>query len=463
MQIKPVIHNQQYSAIKASQTTSNQSSTDKQTSTKTIPSNDDYVVYTQTEKEQITYNVKSLRNQATFNSANPPNQQKEDISQVELSIKVNDDELLLKNLEFHASGNNYQSIKIDQITGERQWGSLKGENNIDAFDQIRKRLNVEQNKKMSYITPSQDWLELADKLSDEELNDLVDIIYDISDSVFLENESGEEVEFIVSQLNALSEEELSSSIATMAHLRDQAEIGKNFYQRPERYGKVTDVDDFIAASPIFHYEEGDLLREYSTLMFSSELSDDERSTVNEHLLNMDYAAAGGLISSTAQVEDDSKQQLFSLLSGHETEELMEVFSYLGNLANKDTFTSQYEIEDEEGKQSLATVFDPVDGVNQKLLIESLFNVEQTSGLDTVKEFIRQTVEYTDQVQSNAWQKIAESSEESTHSLSKEDIDLLLNQASEEVTSKHHQIMTSAFKTDRPGGNMVSSTVFSEGD
>jgi len=430
MEIKPSSQSQPSSFIKTKLESSNQDLTNVK------KSNEDYITYTQPNGEQVTYDLKSLRNQPEFDSDDVV---KRDMSHLGMRMGAQ------------------HSIWINMETGEQTFGQLNGKDKIDEYLMMTDRLNIEQNDKMKYIRPSQDWLDLADKLTDEELNDLVDIMYDISESVFLETRSSKEIDDIVAKLNALSPEELTSAVRTMTHLSGEVEIGKSS-DKPLRFGRAT--GDSASISPLRHLK-GEMLRDYSKLMFSDELSENERSTVNEHLLNMDYAAAGGLISSVEQMQGESKQQLFSLLSEHDTEELMEVFSYLGNLANKTSFISQYEIENENGRKELATVFDPSDGRNQRLLIKSILNVEQTNGLDTVNEFIKQTSKETDQVQSNVWQKISESADESPNSLTTGYVSLLLQQANEEVVTIHDKQMKSAFKTSYPGGNIVSSTALTD--
>ena len=67
------------------------------------------------------------------------------------------------------------------------------------------RLLPLQQEKIKYITPSQDWLDLASKLDDEQLNQLTDIVYDMSESIFLNGGGSRKVEEIVSQFNTFEQ------------------------------------------------------------------------------------------------------------------------------------------------------------------------------------------------------------------------------------------------------------------
>jgi hypothetical protein len=133
---------------------------------------------TQSSVEEVTYDIKPLRNQR---SVNEKNNIERDMSHLGSN---------------HSMGNKH-GIILNMETNQYKYGQLVGKEKVDEFLSMTDRLGLEQSDKMKYLTPSQDWLDLADKMTDEQLNNLVDLTYEISESVFLESNSSEEVDNII--------------------------------------------------------------------------------------------------------------------------------------------------------------------------------------------------------------------------------------------------------------------------
>lgn len=432
MKIKPTTNNQLLTDIKIKLGSSNKNLSH------VTKSNLDSFTFSQPNGDEVTYDLKSIRGQSTLQS----------------------NDAITRDMSYLGAKMGLQhSIHIDMATGAQTYGELNGKDNIDDFNKMRDRLGVEQSDKISYLTPSEDWLNLSRGLTDTDLNELVDLIYDISESVYLETTSSTEIDAIVSQLSKLNSEELASTIKTMSHLSQEAELKEGNLDRPARFGRSSG-----SGSPLsmLQHSKGQLLRDYSQLMFSDDVSDSERHIINGHLMGMDYPSAGGLISSARQAQDESKEQLFNLLSERDTKELLDVFSYLGDLSNKSVFLTQYEIEDENGHKELATVFEPNDGESQQILVQSLLSVLQENGLDAVNGYIEQLSKSGDQVQSNVWQKIATNVGEVSDTLTIESVSFLLAQSNEEVAAAHDMQMKSDFNASYPGGSIINTRKISAG-
>jgi hypothetical protein len=86
-------------------------------------------------------------------------------------------------------------------------------------------------------------MNLADKVVDEQLNSLVDLAFDISEFVFFEAYSSENVDSIIQELNTLDSNELNGAINTMLHLNEQAKNSDNNGSMPFSHNVTAEIDD----------------------------------------------------------------------------------------------------------------------------------------------------------------------------------------------------------------------------
>jgi hypothetical protein len=306
-------------------------------------------------------------------------------------------------------------------TADDHLGSLTGKDDIYAFFEMTDRLGIEQQEKMRFLSPNQDWLDLAEKLTDEELNQLVDAVDNISGTLFSELKEGESFNgnYVATQLNDLSTEELLSTISVMTRLSEQSNAARN-------------------ADPM-KSDHGNILANYSELIFGEErLSGAELNTVNERLATMDYSAATGLIDAVRLLAEEPKQQLFDLLDNSSIEDnevLSGIFSYIGSLTSKALFISEYNVSAEDGETLHARVSD--EGLNdheKKSLIENIFTVVNQEGLEKVNDIIKQTSVSVGAIQSNFWSTVGENSQEM--SFDHEAIATLLLEATSSLSESH---------------------------
>lgn len=378
-------------------------------------SEQDTFTLTQPNGEQATYDLKSLRNQPSFD-------------------EKNNVELYMSDVSNKLSMDNPHAISINKETGEYQYGQLIGKEKIDEFFSMVERLGIEQRDKMHFRTPSQDWLELADKMTDEQLNSLVDIAFDISKSLFLESKNNEEVDNIIQKLNTLDADDLDSAINTMLYLTEQAKSAE--YGDSEAYVGFT--VDFSSHFRLVH-KEGEVLRDYMEFISAPELKEKDIAIVNEHLVNMDYTQASGLMESARLMEGDSKKQLFDLLNDNETDEISEIFAYIGALSTKPSNVQQYQIDFGNGKNELSTVFDPkFDDDDLTSLIENVLSVNNKTDLNRVIEYIDKSSTAIDQAQVAIWQAIAKSTDESPSELKSQYFDSLIGSITADITERHEK-------------------------
>ncbi len=336
-------------------------------------------------------------------------------------------------------------ITTDWQTKEYQFGQLNDKAKIDEFLGMKDKLGLEQRDKMQFISPSQDWLDLANKLSDTELNTLVDLTYNISESVFSSTRNGDEIDNIVSEINKLPSEELSSFIESMVHVNDEAEPADKPDRARNKFGMITGKGSVV--NGIFDNAGGKALRDYTKMAFSSELSHSEFEMVNAHIVNMEYPATSGLINAVSMVQGEAKDQLFNLLSSNKTEGITDVFGYFGELANQPYYISQYNIEYENGDKELTSVIDPpLNESEQGSLFESILAVEAKVGLAVTDHLIKQTGAGMGQVQSQVWQELASGVDEPAITLTKQNINELLAQGKENLVEGHNKQVRNSFRS-----------------
>jgi hypothetical protein len=210
--------------IKNNYITSNTSQKEKNHQANVEVSKQDIFTSTRSNGEQVTYNLKLLRSQKSFNDADT----------VKLDMSDRDNISTMQNKQF---------ININWETNEHKYGHLIGKEKIDEFISMTERLDPEQLDKMQYLAPSQDWMNLADKVVDEQLNSLVDLAFDISEFVFFEAYSSENVDSIIQELNTLDSNELNGAINTMLHLNEQAKNSDNNGSMPFSHNVTAEIDD----------------------------------------------------------------------------------------------------------------------------------------------------------------------------------------------------------------------------
>jgi hypothetical protein len=395
--------------IKNNYITSNTSQKEKNHQANVEVSKQDIFTSTRSNGEQVTYNLKLLRSQKSFNDADT----------VKLDMSDRDNISTMQNKQF---------ININWETNEHKYGQLIGKEKIDEFISMTERLDPEQLDKMQYLAPSQDWMNLADKVVDEQLNSLVDLAFDISEFVFFEAYSSENVDSIIQELNTLDSNELNGAINTMLHLNEQAKNSNNNGSMP------------------FSHKEGEILRDYMEMISSPHLKEKEISVINEHLVNMNYTEASGLMESVKLMEGSAKDQLFNLLQKKETDEIAEIFSYIGELSTKPSNYQNYQIEFGNGRKELTTVFDP-NFSDSKLsnLIKNVLSVENKTDLNTVIGYINKSSNTTYQAQVPIWEEIAKSINESPKMLDDSYFDNLIDNVTAEIDDRHEKQIRSKYK------------------
>jgi hypothetical protein len=395
--------------IKNNYITSNTSQKEKNHQANVEVSKQDIFTSTRSNGEQVTYNLKLLRSQKSFNDADT----------VKLDMSDRDNISTMQNKQF---------ININWETNEHKYGHLIGKEKIDEFISMTERLDPEQLDKMQYLAPSQDWMNLADKVVDEQLNSLVDLAFDISEFVFFEAYSSENVDSIIQELNTLDSNELNGAINTMLHLNEQAKNSNNNGSMP------------------FSHKEGEILRDYMEMISSPHLKEKEISVINEHLVNMNYTEASGLMESVKLMEGSAKDQLFNLLQKKETDEIAEIFSYIGELSTKPSNYQNYQIEFGNGRKELTTVFDP-NFSDSKLsnLIKNVLSVENKTDLNTVIGYINKSSNTTYQAQVPIWEEIAKSINESPKMLDDSYFDNLIDNVTAEIDDRHEKQIRSKYK------------------
>ena len=335
------------------------------------------------------------------------------------------------------------TLSLGENALEYEFGDFTNKAKIDEYFSMTDRLGVEQQDKMKFMKPSQDWLDIASKLSDEELNEFVDLMYNISESVHFEDRSSKEVELTISKFSNLTSEELGAAIKNMTRLNEQVKSDTSSPNKYRDFGMTVGTGNLFNA--LRGDVGGDLFRDYSKLIFDSELSPKEIDKINEYITKIDFSATKGLISSATLMRGEPKEQLFNLLSESNNNEVSKVFSYVNDLITKPYHASQYNIEFEDKTKKLTTVLDPeLTEHEQNNLIENILAVEKKVGLANAVKLTEQVSSGISQAQKKVWQELAAGIKESSTSLTNKNINTLLFNATEKVETKHIQQLLNSF-------------------
>jgi len=346
------------------------------------------------------------------------------------------------------SHENRQQINIDMQTGAFQFGDLDNKKDIDAFLKMSERLGLEQQDKMQFIKPTPEWLEKASQLDDEQLNHLVDAIYDMSESTFLSGGSREDANAIVSKLFELNPSQLKESIDVMQHLRQESKDQNNNKFRGDEFGMVSGPKSSSSlGNPLgLRHAAGDTLLKYTEMLDTAKLGQDDLSTVNKHLMQMDYEAATGLMDSVNLTEGQGREQLLSILDNNEKEQLGEMFGYIGSVTGKSSFLTQYQLEFADGRKQLATNMEMgLSDVGKRDFIQNILKVEQAIGFEANQQLIAESKSAMGNIQADIWKQLAQQVEEKDFKPENINIHSLILENTANATQQQQEKMRDDFK------------------
>jgi len=303
------------------------------------------------------------------------------------------------------------SAPAHEITYE--YGHFDTTEKTAEFFGVIKRLSEPQQEKIKYITPTQDWLDLAGKLDDKQLNQLVDVVYDMSESIFLNGGSSNKVEKIVNDFNQLNDTKLSGALDVMSQLREKAiehqqyTDSNNSNKINRSYSSIVESGLISSANPLgFKVVGADVLLDYSKLIFSdSALKDEKLAVINNILPDVSYLAARGLIDAAELLASESKNNLFNLLSSNDNNETDKIFSYIGSLTTKSSFITYYQVDFDNNERDYTKVYNhSLSDAEQADLIESMLSIESDTNIDTVLDFVAKAKFSVDDIQAVFWQQ-----------------------------------------------------------
>lgn len=388
--------NNQYVPLKYKLSTTNKT----QIATVSRSENQDKVELTHTNGKIVTYNLKEI-SQSSKSSSMKENPFKK--IQLGANHSWRNEQIVTSNIDM--------SKPVHEVRYE--YGNFNTTDKIDEFLAMSDRLLPVQQEKLKYITPSQDWLNLASKLDDKQINQFTDIVYDMSESIFLNGGGSHEVDEIVNKFNTLSSKKLIDTIGTMFQLREKAgEYRLNDTKvniDNHAYRNITESDVFSRANPLgLKIEEGEALLDYTKLVFSANgLSDEEISSINSTITDASYLVSRGVIDSFSNLEDEPRNSLFNLISSAEFSETESFFGYIGNITTKASFTSSYKVAYGDEQSDFVKISNPSLSQNeQKELIENILTVANNTSLSDVLNIMEKATLGADEIQASIWGNLA---------------------------------------------------------
>ncbi|KZN54215.1 hypothetical protein [Pseudoalteromonas luteoviolacea] len=238
-----------------------------------------------------------------------------------------------------------------------QYGELTEKSDIDAFLAQKDRLSSDGQIRFSFIKPSKELLELSERLNDDELEKLAEVLTSAPRYNEYTNLISDHSEDIISTLSTLSDDLLSSSLDVMAHLVQQNKA----HDRTPPFTPEGLLSEDGIESPLLRVEYGpfeDLglrelndysshLMQYVKLLDNNKMHDGQLLELNQHISQGDFATNAGIVDMAITIKPFEQDSFFAMLQEVDKSNSENIFAMLGQQTDKWAHTQYFMTEDQE--------------------------------------------------------------------------------------------------------------------
>ncbi|WP_155735684.1 hypothetical protein [Pseudoalteromonas luteoviolacea] len=238
-----------------------------------------------------------------------------------------------------------------------QYGELTEQSDIDAFLAQKDRLSADGQIRFTFIKPTKELLELSQRLNDDELEKLAEILTSAPRYNEKTNLISDNSEAIISTLNTLSDDVLTSSLNALTHLTQQNKV----HDRAAPYTPEGLLNEDGIENPLLRVEYASFedsgwielndysshLMQYIKLLDNNRMHDGQLLEFNQHISQGDFATNAGMIDMAITMKPFEHQHFFSLLQEVDKSNTQNIFAMLGQQTDKWAHTQYFMNDDRE--------------------------------------------------------------------------------------------------------------------
>lgn len=298
------------------------------------------------------------------------------------------------------------------------YGDFEGREKIDEFLAIFDRLDEEQKIKFSHFKPTEALLDVANRLTDEELGQLTDFIVESLSINSFDQKREDYSTKLIDALSNMSDELLSDTVRTMGSLMEQAD-GKEFVD-PTIPSYMLDEDGrpdfdlrmieggFFDKVNTYGDINNQLLNDFAKTVANGKFSEGDMLNLNTYLAEADFDTSRGIIDMAMMVKANDRGSFMSMLSEADLSEPSNLFARLSKL-NYENENTEYFVTDKRDYVAFEGM--PLDDNDKSRLYKQLIKAYETQGLNWMNDVMEESGEIPPKAQLNMWSSILADLEE----------------------------------------------------
>ncbi|TMN34688.1 hypothetical protein [Pseudoalteromonas sp. S2755] len=307
------------------------------------------------------------------------------------------------------------------------YGDFEGREKIDEFLAIFDRLDEEQKIKFSHFKPTEALLDVANRLTDEELGQLTDFIVESLSINLLDPKKDDYSTKLINKLSNMSDEVLQDTVKTMSKLMEQAD--NKVFAEPNLPAYLLDKDghaDFdLNVRGLGFFEDvnayGDmnnqLLNDYAKFVIDNKFSDGDLLDLNAHLANSDFDTSRGMLDMATLVKANDRTTFIEMLNEVDTREPNNLFARLSKLNYENENTEYFRTDNRDYVKFKGA---PADDNEKSRLYNQLIKAYENQGLGWMNDVMEQSEDAPVRTQLTMWLSILEDVEENPDAFKRSD-------------------------------------------
>ncbi|KID57494.1 hypothetical protein JF50_09875 [Pseudoalteromonas luteoviolacea] len=300
------------------------------------------------------------------------------------------------------------------------YSGLSSQAQVEDFMAIFERMSSSHQTKLRYLPVDESFLTLADKLTDQQIETVIDSAFALSKQYVSQQQSGQEpVSDYINNLSALSDDKLAVTLDLTKSVFDLGEQEladralSNRYPVGVMWGTTEDkrlykpdqahpTHAFITQEPLGAKMIEDLT--HAAQAFTM----DELTQLKQSMEGRSYLATRGILDMAALVSDNDKENLFTLLS-EEHAHTEALFSFFGTQSDKLAFTSFYHAKqgsdiDDENVVKLYYTYNTDSDMQRTAMMGDMLKLHSQQGLEFVNNAVNMLQQTNASQRSDIWQQ-----------------------------------------------------------
>lgn len=296
-----------------------------------------------------------------------------------------------------------------------RYGDFTDPDDINAFlDQVD-RLEGEHKFMFQHLKPTQELLDLVQKMSDEELAVFSQFVVTTS-SYHFGTENNNSSAQLISSLSKLSDDALSSTLATMGELVQQGNdyikpmspIGED-EQGNERLVMISMAENinWFKSNYKANTAKFELTKNYANLLIEKNLSEDQLMQLNDHLSASTLEQSNSIIDMMNLVKTHQNDDVLAMLNEVDKDSEANLLHYLAQQTNYQANKQYYQMDN---GRFIAQQDNISSDSNRRELYNTILNAYNDIGMGWINDTLEQFTGTPAQIQNELWQTLLDHKE-----------------------------------------------------